>query len=34
MGTKEFNAFKKEAVKFKIQDNQYFCQNSKNVLMS
>ncbi len=31
MNTKEFNAFKKKAVKFKVQDNHFFCRNSKNV---
>lgn len=33
MDTKEFNAFKKKAVKFKIKENQLFCRNSKNVPM-
>ena len=33
MYTKEFIAFKKKAVKFKVQDNQLFCRNSKKVLM-
>ncbi len=33
MSTKEFNAFKKKAVKFKVQDNQLFRRNSKNVPM-
>ena len=33
MDTKEFNAFKKKAVKFKVQDNQLFRRNSKNVPM-
>lgn len=33
MNTKEFNIFKKKTIKFKIQDNYLFCQNSKNVLM-
>ena len=33
MDTKEFNAFKKKAVKFKVQDNHFFCRNSKNVPM-
>ncbi len=31
--TKEFNAFKKKAVQFKVQDKQFFCRNSKNVPM-
>lgn len=30
---KEFNAFKKKGMKFKVQDNHLFCQNSKNVLI-
>ena len=33
MDTKEFNAFKKKAVKFKVQDNHLFCRNNKNVPM-
>lgn len=33
MSTKEFNIFKKKAVKFKAYDNQLFCWNSKNVSM-
>lgn len=33
MSIKEFNTFKKKAVKFKIQDNQLFCQNRKNIPM-
>lgn len=32
ISTKEFNVFKKKTVKVKVQDNQLFCQNSKNVL--
>ena len=31
MSTIEFNAFKKKVVKLKVQDNQLFCRNSKNV---
>ena len=30
MNTKEFNAFKKKAVKFKVQDSHVFRRNSKN----
>ncbi len=33
MNAKEFNAFKKKAVKFKVQDNHLFRRNSKNVSM-
>ena len=33
MDTKEFNAFKKKAVKFKVQNNHLFRRNSKNVPM-
>ena len=33
MTTKEFNAFKKKATKFKVQDNHIFCRKSKNVPM-
>ena len=33
MNTKKFNAFKKKAEKFKVQDNHLFRQNSRNVLM-
>ena len=33
INTKEFNTFKKKTVKFKVQDNQFFCRNSKNVPM-
>ncbi len=33
MDTKEFNAFKKKTIKFKVQDNHLFCQDSKNVPM-
>ena len=33
MNTREFNAFKKKAVKFKVQDNHLFHQNSRNVSM-
>ncbi len=33
MNTKEFNAFQKKAVKFKVPDNHFFCRNSKNVPM-
>ena len=33
MDTKEFNAFKKKAIKFKVQDNHLFRRNSKNVPM-
>ncbi len=33
MTTKEFNLFKMNAIKFKVQDNHLFCQNSKNVPM-
>lgn len=33
MSTKEFNTFKKKVVKFKVEDNQLFCQNSKNLLI-
>ena len=33
MNTKKFNAFKKKAVKFKVQDNHSFYQNSKNASM-
>ena len=31
MTTKEFNAFKKKAIKFKVQDNHFFRRNNKNV---
>ena len=33
MTTKEFNTFKKQALKFKVQDNHLFRRNSKNVPM-
>lgn len=33
MNAKEFNAFKKKAVKFEVQDNHLFRRNSKNVPM-
>ncbi len=33
MSLKEFNKFKKKAFKFKLQKNQFFRRNSKNVLM-
>ena len=33
MNNKEFNAFKRKAVKFKVQDNQFFRQSSKNIPM-
>ena len=33
MDTKEFNTFKKKAVKFKVQDNHLFRRNSKNMSM-
>lgn len=33
MTKKEFNTFKKQALKFKVQDNQFFCRKSKNVPM-
>ncbi len=33
MSLKEFNKFKKEALRFKLQRNQFFRRNSKNVLM-
>jgi hypothetical protein len=33
MSLKEFNKFKKKALKFKLQKNQLFRRNSKNVLM-
>ena len=33
LDTKKFNAFKKKAVKFKVQDNHFFCRNSKNIPM-
>ena len=33
MDTKEFNMFKKKTVKFKVQDNHLFHQNSKNMPM-
>lgn len=33
MNTKEFNVFKKKAIKFKVQENHLLCQNSKNVSM-
>ncbi len=33
MTTKEFNSFKKKAIKFKVQDNHLFRRNSKNVPM-
>lgn len=33
MTTKEFNAFKKNAIKFKVKDNHLFRRNSKNVPM-
>ncbi len=33
MSLKEFNKFKKEALRFKLQKNQFFRRNSKNVLM-
>lgn len=31
MSKKEFNQFKKQAIKFKVKDNHLFQQNSKNV---
>jgi cell shape-determining protein MreC len=33
MSLKEFNKFKKKAFKFKLQRNQFFRRNSKNVFM-
>ena len=33
MTTKEFNIFKKKAIKFKVQDNYFFCRNNKNIPM-
>ncbi len=33
MNAKEFNAFKKKAVKFKVQNNHLFCRNCKNLPM-
>ncbi len=33
MTTKEFNAFKKIAIKFKVQDNHFFRQNGNNIPM-
>jgi hypothetical protein len=33
MSLKEFNKFKKKALKFKLQKDQFFRRNSKNVLM-
>jgi hypothetical protein len=33
MSLKEFNKFKKKALKFKLQKDQLFRRNSKNVLM-
>lgn len=33
MSIKEFSVFKKKAIKFKVQDNQIFYQNSKNAPM-
>jgi cell shape-determining protein MreC len=33
MSLKEFNKFKKEVLKFKLQRNQFFRRNSKNVFM-
>ncbi len=33
MTTKEFNTFKKKAIKFKVQENHLFYQKSKNVPM-
>lgn len=33
MTIKKFNAFKKQVLKFKVQDNHLFQQNNKNVPM-
>jgi hypothetical protein len=33
MSLKEFNKFKKKTFKFKLQRNQFFRRNSKNVLI-
>ncbi len=33
MTLKEFNKFKKKALRFKLQKNQFFRRNSKNVFM-
>lgn len=33
MDINEFNMLKKKAVKFKVQDNNLFCQNNKNMPM-
>jgi hypothetical protein len=33
MSLKEFNKFKKKAFKFKLQKDQFFRRNSKNVFM-
>lgn len=33
MDTKEFNIFKKKAMKFKMQGNHFFCWNCKNIPM-
>ncbi len=33
MTTKEFNAFKKKAINFKVEDNHLFRRNCKNLLM-
>jgi hypothetical protein len=33
MSLKEFNKFKKKALRFKFQKDQFFRQNSKNVFM-
>ncbi len=33
MSLKKFNKFKKKALKFKLQRNQFFRRNSKNVFM-
>jgi hypothetical protein len=33
MSLKKFNKFKKKALKFKLQKNQFFRRNSKNVFM-
>jgi hypothetical protein len=33
MNQKKFNKFKKKALKFKLQSDQFFRRNSKNVLL-
>ena len=33
MTKKEFKKFKKKALNFKIQEEHFFCRNSKNILM-